>query len=195
MQHNAGKLAEAKQGYTKLLEQYKPSAGVYVNYAILHESAPPIEPIDPQEHPTAPQRPATQPCPQSIVYCRRERTGRGRSVGVGVGRQYTIDSLVRSALELSHSSATVAREWSTHRSPMVHCPAARTTAALPCTLDWCDAMAHVCDRSVDRPLCAGTNERPARRQGAVLQSHRARSQERRGAGSICGNVPFIGIAV
>jgi hypothetical protein len=43
MQHNAGKLAEAKQGYTKLLEQYKPIAGVYVNYAILHESAPPIE--------------------------------------------------------------------------------------------------------------------------------------------------------
>ena len=55
MQHNAGKLAEAKQGYTKLLEQYKPSAGVYVNYAILHESAPPTEPIpNPQEHPTAP---------------------------------------------------------------------------------------------------------------------------------------------
>ena len=55
MQHNAGKLAEAKQGYTKLLEQYKPIAGVYVNYAILHESAPPIESnrIDPQEHPTA----------------------------------------------------------------------------------------------------------------------------------------------
>jgi hypothetical protein len=54
MQHNAGKLAEAKQGYTKLLEQYKPIAGVYVNYAILHESAPPIESIDPQEHLTAP---------------------------------------------------------------------------------------------------------------------------------------------
>ncbi len=55
MQHNAGKLAEAKQGYTKLLEQYKPIAGVYVNYAILHESAPPIESIDPQslQRPTA----------------------------------------------------------------------------------------------------------------------------------------------
>lgn len=59
MQHNAGKLAEAKQGYTKLLEQYKPSAGVYVNYAILHEGAPPIDRS--ARTPYSAQRPATQP--------------------------------------------------------------------------------------------------------------------------------------
>jgi hypothetical protein len=93
MQHNAGKLAEAKQGYTKLLEQYKPSAGVYVNYAILHESAPPTEPIpNPQEHPTAPNGLRPNRNPNRILPARAHRSG---SVG-RVGRQYTIDSLVRS---------------------------------------------------------------------------------------------------
>ena len=93
MQHNAGKLAEAKQGYTKLLEQYKPIAGVYVNYAILHESAPPTEPIpNPQEHPTAPNglQPNCAPI-YRILSARAHRSG-----SVRVGRQYTIDSLVRS---------------------------------------------------------------------------------------------------
>ena len=78
MQHNAGKLAEAKQGYTKLLEQYKPSAGVYVNYAILHESTPPIHPQSLRQAPAC--------NPESLS----ARTGRP------VGRQYTI------RCELSH---------------------------------------------------------------------------------------------
>jgi hypothetical protein len=29
---------------------------------------------------------------------------------------------------------------------------------LPCTLDWCDAMAHVCDRSIGRSAREQTND-------------------------------------
>jgi hypothetical protein len=71
---------------------------------------------------------------------------------------------------------------------MVHCPAARTTAALPCTLDWCDAMTHVWDRSIGRSAREQTNDL----HGAKALYSKATELDPK---NDAAQVLFIGIAV